>query len=242
MDGTCRIEGCGRPIAVVGDQLCQGHYKQKRDGQPFREILARGKRLAEGAEACAYPPCERPKRSKGYCNTHYLQSYHGRPLSMTKPRVATLARDAHGNKWCSCCESWRETDRFASSKGSADGLQSRCRDCNAAIYRGRSEVVRDQMREARFGLTRVGFDALLEEQGGRCAICLTDDPGTRWWCVDHDHACCPEDGRSCGSCVRGILCHSCNAGIGHLRDSPTALRRAADYLEQSARRPVRDVA
>ena len=34
--------------------------------------------------------------------------------------------------------------------------------------------------------------------------------------VDHDHACRPEKIRSCRKCVRGLLCHACNAALGHI--------------------------
>lgn len=37
--------------------------------------------------------------------------------------------------------------------------------------------------------------------------------------VDHDHSCCDYDNKvfeqSCGECVRGIICHGCNANVGH---------------------------
>lgn len=32
--------------------------------------------------------------------------------------------------------------------------------------------------------------------------------------------------------VRGTLCHHCNVGLGHFKDNPEFLRRAAEYLER----------
>jgi len=65
---------------------------------------------------------------------------------------------------------------------------------------------------------------MLVTQEGRCAICGTQDPGRNWpsFNVDHDHA----TGR-----VRGLLCANCNDAIGKLKDDPTLLHRAAEYLD-----------
>ena len=63
---------------------------------------------------------------------------------------------------------------------------------------------------------------------GLCAICRKTDRVRL--CSDHDHSCCC--GKvSCGECVRGFLCRSCNQGIGFLLDSPELLRKAAAYIE-----------
>ncbi len=85
----------------------------------------------------------------------------------------------------------------------------------------------------KFGLTLESFAALLDAQGGRCAACGTTEPGGPHdqWSVDHDHRCCPSS-RSCGGCVRGVLCNNCNVGLGMMQDDPESLRRAADYIEQ----------
>jgi hypothetical protein len=50
--------------------------------------------------------------------------------------------------------------------------------------------------------------------------------------VDHDHACCAAGKRSCGSCVRGLICRGCNSAAGHVYDSPRVARALADYLER----------
>ena len=74
-----------------------------------------------------------------------------------------------------------------------------------------------------YGLTPEEYRTLLERQGGACAICGDDAP-RRTFHLDHDH----ETGR-----VRGILCNSCNRGIGLLKDDVAVLRSAVAYLERA---------
>jgi hypothetical protein len=69
---------------------------------------------------------------------------------------------------------------------------------------------------------------MYQEQGGRCSICLK---GTDL-VVDHDRKCCSES-KSCGSCIRGLICDLCNRGLGYFHDSPDSLVRAASYLEHA---------
>jgi hypothetical protein len=73
-------------------------------------------------------------------------------------------------------------------------------------------------RGRHYGLTSAMTLALFYAQGGRCAICEVD---TTRLCIDHDH----ETGQ-----VRGLLCVSCNAALGHMKDSPERLMAAAIYL------------
>lgn len=83
----------------------------------------------------------------------------------------------------------------------------------------------------RYGLTAAEYDALVEQQGGRCAICReypTERNTRAHWdgklCVDHDH----DTGR-----VRGLLCNDCNLVAGYGK-SPAVLRAAAEYLQAHA--------
>lgn len=77
---------------------------------------------------------------------------------------------------------------------------------------------------------------LLERQGGAC-LCgkRFDMHGGRktTYFIDHNHSCCPGD-KSCGDCIRGLLCGNCNVALGHAGDDPVLLSRMADYLAGAA--------
>jgi hypothetical protein len=73
----------------------------------------------------------------------------------------------------------------------------------------------------RYGLTPEEYDLMLVLQDGLCAICHRPPTDIKL-AVDHDH----ETGT-----VRGLLCPSCNNGLGRFRDDPALLTRAADYLK-----------
>lgn len=67
---------------------------------------------------------------------------------------------------------------------------------------------------ARYGLTPNLFDGLLKAQQYACAMCRTPFEEGQPIFIDHDHACCPDEKSSCGQCVRGLLCLSCNTALG----------------------------
>ena len=69
----------------------------------------------------------------------------------------------------------------------------------------------------RYGLTREQWEAMLVAQGGLCAICGGPPPLD----VDHSH----ETGK-----VRGLLCRSCNRGLGMLKDNAEICAKAAAYV------------
>ncbi|MBT2541959.1 endonuclease VII domain-containing protein [Streptomyces sp. ISL-44] len=117
---------------------------------------------------------------------------------------------------------------YRSDRTAANGRYSYCNSCRSVQRQGESRGVK------RHGLTLAEREALLANQGGVCAICEADTPGSdRSWPVDHDHSCCPRK-QSCGRCVRGILCYSCNTALGHARDSVGILSAMITYLERAA--------
>ena len=54
----------------------------------------------------------------------------------------------------------------------------------------------------------------MEIQQNACAMCNTRFEEGRPIFIDHNHACCPDEKSSCGKCVRGLLCLSCNTALG----------------------------
>uniref|UniRef100_UPI00403FE523 endonuclease VII domain-containing protein n=1 Tax=Streptomyces sp. SS7 TaxID=3108485 RepID=UPI00403FE523 len=75
-----------------------------------------------------------------------------------------------------------------------------------------------------YGITAREYEAMLERQGGRCAICaIPSESSKRRLAVDH----CHRTGR-----VRGLLCGLCNTAIGKLKDDPVLLLKAVSYLER----------
>ena len=116
-------------------------------------------------------------------------------------------------KKCSKFKEEKLPDQFNKTKRTKSGLRSECKDCQAS----------DEMNRL-YGITIAQYDKMFEEQGGVCKICGTDDPGKGKgrFAIDHSH----KTGK-----VRGLLCSSCNVGIGHLQDDPSILLSAFNYLK-----------
>jgi Recombination endonuclease VII len=79
---------------------------------------------------------------------------------------------------------------------------------------------REQMRARRmrfkYAVSPLRFARMIRDQGGLCAVCRADlaELPTSYVHIDHDHGHCPGE-KTCGKCVRGIVCMSCN---NRLRD------------------------
>ncbi len=86
----------------------------------------------------------------------------------------------------------------------------------------------------KYGLTLESYGKMERLQRGKCAICRSDNPVRRGKLViDHDRKCCAGL-QSCGKCVRGLLCHYCNVGLGAFRDNRDFLKAASRYLKKRA--------
>lgn len=93
-------------------------------------------------------------------------------------------------------------------------------------YGFRQEDVRLATKLKTYGLSKDEYDKMVLKQNGKCYICKKKQPlhiNNGELNIDHDH----KTGK-----VRGLLCNSCNTGLGQFRDDRAALKRALRYLEK----------
>lgn len=155
-------------------------------------------------------------------------------------------------KRCRKCDVDKSLDQFPLRKEARDGHGYVCRQCRNAdrtayavrererrandpefrdrrrsyerSYRARTERrLRSLHYKRTYQVSVEEYDRLFAEQGGCCAICKGKPSRTKHLHVDH----CHETGR-----VRGLLCDSCNLGLGSFKEDPERVTKAADYLRR----------
>lgn len=147
-------------------------------------------------------------------------------------------------KKCHYCQQEKPVSEFSQQKRNKDGLGTRCRACCNAVakvyYQKNKESITAKMKaynglpgkkdidlRHRHGISLNDYKALLESQGGTCAICGGSAYGAehyKHFAVDHDHT----TGK-----IRGLLCNGCNIGLGKFKDNIVLLHNAIAYLERN---------
>src|ERR1039457_4131975 len=114
-------------------------------------------------------------------------------------------------KMCPGCKTEKPNSDFYKAGRNKDGLGDYCKECNAI-----------RVREYLYGITDEQFKAMLETQGGACAICRfipgSEDESLH---VDHIHG---------TEIVRGLLHSNCNRGLGYFKDNVGFISKAIEYL------------
>jgi hypothetical protein len=107
-----------------------------------------------------------------------------------------------------------------------------CGDTIAGVHANRqfcsAQCLHRRNNLRRHNLTPEQYNAMVAEQQGMCLICGADGDGVVLE-VDHDHTCCPGK-HSCGKCIRGLPCHTCNLTLGIAQDSIERLSGLVQYL------------
>lgn len=183
------------------------------------------------------------QRSEGYWKDYYAEHREQRIAeSVAYQQANREQRRAYAREWAANNREHIREYRAAT----ADKRNARRRERYASDVEHREQKRRETrewqranpekrlaQRLKRYGITPEQYHALLDSQGGGCAICgqaIGDERGGRLH-VDH----CHDEGH-----VRGILCGNCNLGIGKFADDPDRLERAALYLRSCQRSQAAD--
>jgi hypothetical protein len=132
--------------------------------------------------------------------------------------------DKDGNIICRHCNKYfKEEDmKFAGTNKNSKRF-TYCKEC----YR----VIANADSIKRYGISVKQYSDLLHDQEYKCKICkVSIDDISRRLSVDHDHGCCPVM-KSCGKCIRGLICNNCNMGLGYAKDSKDILNSMINYLD-----------
>lgn len=121
---------------------------------------------------------------------------------------------------CRGCRKECVDGSFPIDRRTKTGRSYFCEDCHLQkkVRSTSNQGSRHYHLIGRYGIGAAEVEALIQIQGGVCAVCKRRPPTQ----VDHDHQ---------TGVVRGVLCDGCNGGLGHFRDDPALIRRAIDYLK-----------
>ena len=140
-------------------------------------------------------------------------------------------------KRCPKCKQTKPLSEYHRNKSRSDGLAAQCKPCTLEYLReyhlttkGKASRLRSRRKDQqkhkmkhKYGITPEIYKGMLEDQNGACGICGGNNKGRRL-CVDHCHK---------TEKVRGLLCNTCNSGIGYLKDNIDIMASAISYLQQN---------
>lgn len=147
-------------------------------------------------------------------NEYMREWYKAHPYGGLSPEERAKRQEAKREYRKKFPERMRE-QRRRYYEANADKLKAKSRN------RSYDEVRRLNLK-SKYNLTPEEFESLAQRFDGACWICKRVSKLS----VDHVST-------SSGTLVRGLLCRSCNLGLGMFLDSKVSLRAALEYLESS---------
>jgi hypothetical protein len=158
----------------------------------------------------------------------------------------TIRDEAEGGTiTCPGCVTAKPISDFYRRSDRQEYYRTPCKACLAAGAKRRKEAAKASdlegwrqgrqhaARKTKYGISPEVYAAMLNEQGGVCAICRQPEmsihhkTGTRASLfVDHNHT---------TNAVRGLVCSGCNSVLGYSKDSIVVLESAAAYLRKHGR-------
>lgn len=150
-----------------------------------------------------------------------------------------LLSDSSDGGLCHKCLTIKEFDQFRVRKNMKSGRRNVCKQCEIKFTRENEKANPERVKKTRakwyrtnpekhknwaikykYGITLEVLNSLIENQGGKCKICIRPLVKGKLTHIDH----CHNTGK-----VRGILCNTCNGKLGWLENN---FDRISKYLEK----------
>lgn len=179
-------------------------------------------------KTCAKERSSRWKKNRPFSCGHERTPENTRINAAGKPNgcaICPATKNRPSKQWtegelrkCSVCLEEKPVEDFHVNDGRP---RSKCRKCHNLDSLGyqhnltaeqRAEIARKR-KLRKFNLTEEDYAALLDAFGEKCGICGEEPKDGEVLAIDHDHSCCAGS-KSCGQCVRGLLCLICNLRYG----------------------------
>jgi hypothetical protein len=147
--------------------------------------------------------------------------------------------DNTDTKQCSCCNKVLPVSQYWKKsqprKDGSFGLRPRCKVCDTQykldIYHNKGGKDIQKLRSfksllKKYGITEEEYNNRRKLQNNSCEICgdhEDNQPHGRLH-VDHCHT---------TGLFRGLLCNTCNTGLGMFKDNTTVLFKAIEYINEN---------
>lgn len=118
------------------------------------------------------------------------------------------------------CKKGHVGKKWVSTRGCVECSLQRVREHKLNNPENSKIINKRNWLKSAYNLTIEEFKLMIEKQNNKCAICCNILVKIH---VDH----CHKTGK-----IRGLLCPSCNKGIGHFNDSYAILINAANYCKK----------
>jgi hypothetical protein len=219
---------CGAP-KVIARGLCMNCYQRQRNRGTLER--AYGHRVGH----CSVDGCDKAVEARGLCEQHYAKSRH--PMTNSWKLLRSRWPGQYPPSWERFAAFLADVGERPSPKHQLRKIDTRIQWSGenaqwvAPVSGGRNSQMSREAQSAygrewklqrHYKITGADYDAMFAAQGGVCAIC--GDTSKTKLAIDHCHT----TGR-----IRGLLCISCNRGIGYLGDDPDRALRASEYLRSA---------
>jgi hypothetical protein len=185
---------------------------------------------------CSVEACGKAVKTRGLCARHYTRLWrNGSPddkhRGRTRDGAIQFPSEASASAWgtmkskaclvdgCTKNARVRHMCRSHYTKVNTSGTLQLLRMPNGAF---KSKA--DHYRHFTYRLSPERYQEIHYYQEGKCSLC----PAEKGLSVDHDRRCCPGK-RSCGKCVRGLLCPRCNLRLGTIEKALREMYRIQMY-------------